>query len=230
MNILNRIAQQVPLVDGSLNVKKRRGRKPKVISDEEGIKQTKKKKIGAGSRGKKRPAEQIEGKIESEPRKRGRPKSKDTTSKAKKMKEILCPEVGDVSTQTRRGRKKKEEKNESVAGVARKRGRGRPKKNIITDEIKNDDDDDDDDEVFCKPLEKRNVNIRESKSRGKVFIKSVTGKNRTGNQGRKRDLEKGFNDIDKLLENMDNVGTERNVNSENMEETKEKEYKEINYK
>ena len=62
-----------------------------------------------------------------------------------------------------------------------------------------------------------------------MFIKSVTGKNRTGNRGRKRDLEKGFNDIDKLLENMDNVGTERNVNSENMEVIEEKENKEINY-
>ena len=61
----------------------------------------------------------------------------------------------------------------------------------------------DDDDMFCKPPDpKRKVYNRESKSKGKVFIKAVTGKNKNGKKGKKHDLETGFNDIDILLENI----------------------------
>ena len=63
------------------------------------------------------------------------------------------------------------------------RKRGRPKKPVITDNVNNDDD------MFCKPPEpKRKVYNRESKSKGKVFIKAVTGKNKNGKKGKKQDL------------------------------------------
>ena len=39
-----------------------------------------------------------------------------------------------------------------------------------------------------------------------MFIKNVTQKNRNGNRGKKGCLETGFNDIDKLLNDMENVG------------------------
>ena len=74
------------------------------------------------------------------------------------------------------------------------------KKRVITDNINNDDDDN----VFCEPHQpKRRVYKRESKSKGRVFIKVVTGKNKNSKKGKKRDLETAFNDIDILLENMD---------------------------
>ena len=73
-------------------------------------KTNKEKKIGVGSGGKKSPGEEIEGKIKSEPKRRGRPKTKDSTSKEKKINEISCPEVADVFRETKRGRKKKKKK------------------------------------------------------------------------------------------------------------------------
>ena len=57
--------------------------------------------------------------------------------------------------------------------------------------------------MFCEPHQpKRKVYKRESKSKGRVFIKVVTGKNKNGKKGKKRDLETAFNDIDIMLENM----------------------------
>ena len=62
--------------------------------------------------------------------------------------------------------------------------------------------------MFCEPHQpKRKVYKRESKLKGRVFIKVVKGKN--GKKGKKRDLETAFNDIDILLENMDTA--ERSV-------------------
>ena len=64
--------------------------------------------------------------------------------------------------------------------------------------------------MFCEPHQpKRKVYKRESKSKGRVFIKVVTGKNKNGKKGKKCDLETAFNDIDILLENMDTA--ERSV-------------------
>ena len=61
--------------------------------------------------------------------------------------------------------------------------------------------------MFCEPPQlKRKVYNRESKLKGKVFIKVVTGKNKKGKKGKKHDLETGFNDIDMLLENMGKAG------------------------
>ena len=80
------------------------------------------------------------------------------------------------------------------------RGREVGQKSVITDNINNDDDDD----MFCEPYQpKRKVYKRESKSKGRVFIKVVTGKNKNSKKGKKCDLETAFNDIDILLENMD---------------------------
>ena len=95
------------------------------------------------------------------------------------------------------------------------RGREVGHKNcVITDNINNDDDDD----VFCEPHQpKRKVYKRESKSKGRVFIKVVTGKNKNSKKGKKCDLETAFNDIDILLENMDTA--ERSiVRDSNVEE------------
>ena len=76
--------------------------------------------------------------------------------------------------------------------------------------------------MFCKPPEpKRKVYNRESKSKGKVFIKAVTGKNKNGKKGKKHDLETGFSDIDILLENMGkaekNVDKDRNMEKCNLQ-------------
>ena len=69
-----------------------------------------------------------------------------------------------------RGHKPPIQENENVV----KRKRGRPKKRVITDNINNDDDDAD---VFCEPHKpKRKLYNRESKSKGRVFIKALTGK------------------------------------------------------
>ena len=58
--------------------------------------------------------------------------------------------------------------------------------------------------MFCEPHQpKRKVYKRESKLKGRVFIKVVTGKNKNSKKGKKRDLETAFNDIDILQENMD---------------------------
>ena len=72
-------------------------------------------------------------------------------------------------TEKKRGRKPTAPEKENVV----KRKRGQPKNCVITDNIKNDDDDD----VFCEPHQlKRKVYKRESKLKGRVFIKVVTGK------------------------------------------------------
>ena len=93
-----------------------------------------------------------------------------------------------------RGHNTATQENENVV----KRKRGRPKKCVITDNIN-----DDDDDVFCEPHKpKRKLYNRESKSKGRVFIKAVTGKNKNVKKGKKRDLEKELNDIDVLIENM----------------------------
>ena len=149
----------------------------------------------------------------SQPKRRGRKrKNNDDTSKPeiedvvkgktrgrkpKKGDEIANTETStDVVTEKKRGRKPTPPEKENVV----KRKRGRPKKRVITDNINNDDDDD----VFCEPYQpKRRVYKRESKSKGRVFIKVVTGKNKNSKKGKKRDLETAFNDIDILLENMD---------------------------
>ena len=121
-------------------------------------------------------------------------KEKTRGRKPKKRDEISNAEMSeDVVTEKKRGCKPTPPEKENVV----KRKRGRPKNRVITDNINNDDDDD----VFCEPPQpKRKVYNRESKSKGKVFIKVVTGKNENGKKGKKRDLETGFNDIDILLE------------------------------
>ena len=102
-----------------------------------------------------------------------------------------------------RGHKPPIQENEN--GVKRKRGR--PKKRVITDNINNDDDDDDAD-VFCEPHKpKRKFYNRESKSKGRVFIKVLTGKNKNGKKGKKHDLETELNDIDIMIKNMATAGT-----------------------
>ena len=117
-------------------------------------------------------------------------------------------------TEKKRGRKPIPPEKENVV----KRKRGRPKKRVITDNINNDDDDD----VFCEPHQlKRRVYKRESKSKGRVFIKVVTGKNKNSKKCKKCDLETAFNDIDILLENMDtaerSVVGDRNVEECNLQ-------------
>ena len=102
----------------------------------------------------------------------------------------------DVVTEKKRGCKPTPPKKENVV----KRKRGQPKNRVITNNINNDDDDD----MFCEPRQpKRKVYKKESKSKGRVFIKVVRGKNKNGKKGKKYDLETAFNDIDILLENMD---------------------------
>ena len=100
-------------------------------------------------------------------------KGKTRGQKPKKGDEIANAETStDVVTEKKRGRKPAPPEKENVV----KRKRGRPKKRVITDNINNDDDDD----VFCEPHQlKRKVCKRESKSKGRVFIKVVTGKIKT---------------------------------------------------
>ena len=72
--------------------------------------------------------------------------------------------------------------------------------------------------MFCEPHQlKRKVYKRESKSKGRVFIKVVTGKNKNSKKGKKRDLETAFNDIDILLENI-NTAERSIVGDSNVEE------------
>ena len=142
-------------------------------------------------------------------------KGKTRGRKPKKGDEIANAETStEVLTEKKRGRKPIPPEKENVV----KRKRGRPKKCVITDNINNDDDDD----VFCEPHQpKRRVYKRESKSKGRVFIKVVTGKNENSKKGKKCDLETAFNDIDILLENMDtaerSVVGERNVEECNLQ-------------
>ena len=106
-------------------------------------------------------------------------KGKTRGQKPKKKDEISNAETSeDVVTKIKRGCKPTPQENENVV----KRKRGRPKNRIITDNINNDDDDN----VFCEPNKlKRKVYNRESKSKGRVFIKVVTGKNKNGKKGKK---------------------------------------------
>ena len=100
-----------------------------------------------------------------------------------------------------RGHKPPIQENENVV----KRKRGRPKKRAITDNINNDDDDAN---VFCEPHKpKRKLYNRESKSKGRVFIKVLTGKNKNGKKGKKHDLETELNDIDIMIKNMGTAET-----------------------
>ena len=123
-------------------------------------------------------------------------KGKTRGRKPKKIDEIANAEMStDVVTQKKRGRKPTPPEKENVV----KRKRGQPKNCVITDNINNEDDDN----MFCEPHQpKRKVYKRESKSKGRVFIKVVTGKNKNGKKGKKHNLETAFNDIDILLENM----------------------------
>ena len=117
-------------------------------------------------------------------------KGKTKGRKEKKRHETLTAET------LERGHKPPIQENENVV----KRKRGRPKKSVITDNINNDDDDAD---VFCEPHKpKRKLYNRESKSKGRVFIKGLTGKNRNGKKGKKHDLETELNDIDIMIKNM----------------------------
>ena len=103
-------------------------------------------------------------------------KGKTKGRKEKKRHETLTAET------LERGHKPTIQENENVV----KRKRGRPKKSVITDNINNDDDDAD---VFCEPHKpKRKLYNRESKSKGRVFIKGLTGKNRNGKKGKKTRL------------------------------------------
>ena len=217
MSLLNRVVQWVPLYDIP-HVKPKRVHKQKsVTSNEETTTGDKERKTGRG----KQKASESEPKIvesaSSEPKRRGRkPKNKDDTSKPeiedvvkgktrgwkpKKRDAISNAEMSkDVVTEKKRGCKPTPPEKENVV----KRKRGRPKKHVIRDNINNDDNDD----VFCEPPQlKRKVYNRESKLKGKVFIKVVMGKNKKGKKGKKHGLETGFNDIDILLENMGKTET-----------------------
>ena len=207
MSLLNRVAQQVPLGD-TCCVKPKRGRKKKsVMPTEETTTGVNELKNGIG----KQKAKELKAKIieseSSEPKRRGRKrKNNDDTSKTSK------PEINNDVKGKSKGQKQKErdetpkaemlerghntptQENENVV----KSKRGRPKKRVITDNIN-----DDDDDVFCEPHKlKRKLYNRESKSKGKVFIKVVTGKNKNVKKGKKCDLETELNDIDVLIENM----------------------------
>ena len=142
----------------------------------------------------------------SEPKRRGwkrknndetsKPETKDVVKgKTKGRKEKKRYETSKAET-LERGHKPPIQENENVV----KRKRGRPKKCVITDNINNDDDDAD---VFCEPHKpKRKLYNRESKSKGRVFIKVLTGKNKNGKKGKKHDLETELNDIDIMIKNM----------------------------
>ena len=211
MSLLNRVAQRVSLGDTSC-VRPKRGRKKKIVTPtEETMTGVKELKNGIGKQKAKEFKANIIETESSEPKRRGRKrKNNDDTSK---------PETNDVVKGKTKGRKEKKryetskaetlerghkppiQENENVV----KRKRGRPKKRVITDNINNDDDDAD---VFCEPHKpKRKLYNRESKSKGRVFIKVLTGKNRNGKKGKKHDLETELNDIDMMIKNMGTAET-----------------------
>ena len=220
MSFLNKVAQGVPLCD-TLSIKQKRGRKKKSDTSTEekmtGIKKIKNSKV------KQKANEMDSKKVESppsQPKRRGRKrKNDDDTSKPKiqsvvrgKRKREQKPKKGnemsnaetseDVVTKKKRGRKPTTQENENVV----KKKRGRPKIRVIIDDINNNNDDDDfREQPQLQP--KRKVYKRESKSKGRVFIKSVTSKNKNGKKEKKHDLEREFNDIDAMLENMDMADT-----------------------
>ena len=207
MSLLNRVAQQVSLGDTSC-VRPKRGCKKKIVTPTEetrtGVKEL---KNGIGKQKAKEFKATIIEAESSEPKRRGR--------KRKNNDETLKPETGEVLKGKKKGQKDKKryetskaetlerghkppiQENENVV----KRKRGRPKKCVITDNINIDDDNDAD--VFCEPhTPKRRLYNRESKSKGRVFIKGLTGKNKNGKKGKKHDLETELNDIDIMLKNM----------------------------
>ena len=188
------------------------GRKKKIVTPtEETTTGVKELKNGIGKQKAKEFKANIIETESSEPKRRGRKrKNNDDTSK---------PETNDVVKGKTKGRKEKKryetskaetlerghkppiQENENVV----KRKRGRPKKRVITDNINNDDDDAD---VFCEPHKpKRKLYNRESKSKGRVFIKVLTGKNKNGKKGKKHDLETELNDIDMMIKNMGTAET-----------------------
>ena len=206
MSLLNRVAQWVSLGDTSC-VRPKRGRKKKIVTPtEETMMGVKELKNGIGKQKAKEFKANIIEAESSEPKRRGRKrKNNDETSKqerkdvvkgkTKGRKEKKRYETSTAET-LERAHKPPIQENENVV----KRKRGRPKKRVITDNINNDDDDAD---VFCEPHKpKRKFYNRESKSKGRVFIKALTGKNRNGKKGKKHNLETELNDIDIMIKNM----------------------------
>ena len=180
MSLLNRVAQRVSLGDTSC-VRPKRGRKKKIVTPtEETTMGVKELKNGIGKQKAKEFKANIIEAESNEPKRRGRKrKNNDETSKperkdvvkgkTKGWKEKKRYETSTAET-LERGHKPPIQENENVV----KRKRGRPKKRVITDNINNDDDDAD---VFCEPHKpKRKLYNRESKSKGRVFIKALTGK------------------------------------------------------
>ena len=203
MSLLNRVAQRVSLGDTSC-VRPKRGRKKKIVTPtEETMTGVKELKNGIGKQKAKEFKANIIEAESSEPKRRGwKRKNNDETSK---------PETKDVVKGKTKGRKEKKRYETSKAEMLErghkppiqenenvvKRKRGRPKKRVITDNINNDDDDAN---VFCEPHKpKRKLYNRESKSKGRVFIKVLTGKNKNGKKGKKHDLETELNDIDIMI-------------------------------
>ena len=206
MSLLNRVAQRVSLGDTSC-VRPKRGHKKKIVTPtEETMTGVKELKNGIGKQKAKEFKANIIEAESSEPKRRGRKrKNNDETSKQERKDVVKGKTKGrkekkrheTLTAETlERGHKPPIQENENVV----KRKRGRPKKRVITDNINNDDDDAD---VFCEPHKpKRKLYNRESKSKGRVFIKALTGKNRNGKKGKKHDLETELNDIDIMIKNM----------------------------
>ena len=103
IDILNKVAQKVPL---KVEVKKRRGRKPKITLDEE--KEAKEKKIGRG-RGKSGKNSVVEPVEPVEPKRRGR-KRKSETKQERIMDEKSCAEAVNVKRENKKGLKKSNKK------------------------------------------------------------------------------------------------------------------------
>ena len=206
MSLLNRVAQRVSLGDTSC-VRPKRGRKKKIVTPtEETTTGVKELKNGIGKQKAKEFKANIIEAESSEPKRRGQKrKNNDETSKQERKDVVKGKTKGrkekkrheTLTAETlERGHKPPIQENENVV----KRKRGRPKKGVITDNINNDDDDAD---VFCEPHKpKRKLYNRESKSKGRVFIKALTGKNRNGKKGKKHNLETELNDIDIMIKNM----------------------------
>ena len=206
MSLLNRVAQQVSLGDTSC-VRPKRGRKKKIVTPtEETMTGVKELKNGIGKQKAKEFKANIIEAESSEPKRRGRKRKNNDESSKQERKDVVKGKTKGrkekkihetLTAETlERGHKPPIQENENVV----KRKRGRPKKSVITDNINNDDDDAD---VFCEPHKpKRKLYNRESKSKGRVFIKGLTGKNRNGKKGKKHDLETELNDIDIMIKNM----------------------------
>ena len=206
MSLLNRVAQRVSLGDTSC-VRPKRGRKKKIVTPtEETMMGVKELKNGIGKQKAKEFKANIIEAESSEPKRRGRKRKNNDESSKQERKDVVKGKTKGwkekkihetLTAETlERGHKPPIQENENVV----KRKRGRPKKSVITDNINNDDDDAD---VFCEPHKpKRKLYKRESKSKGRVFIKGLTEKNRNGKKGKKHDLETELNDIDIMIKNM----------------------------